>query len=113
MNSGEYIIWPNDYEYYRKGKISDLKIKENNTYISRYSASIDQYSSERTSEFTYSYMKKDKSKIIDVFTSNDDGSLSNKQNASKYSNDVFVNENYIFGENVPIIMDGMYLGRYI
>ena len=112
LNSGEYIICPNDYEYYRKGKISDLKIKENSTYISRYLAAIDQYSSERTNEFTYNYMKKDKSKIIDVFASNDDGSLSNKPNTSRYSNDIFINEKYIFGENVPIIMDGMYLGRY-
>ena len=113
LNSGEYIICPNDYEYYRKGKISDLNIKGNNTYISRYLAAIDQYSSERTNEFTYNYMKKDKSKIIDVFASNDDGSLSNKPNTSSYSNDIFINENYIFGEKVPIIMDGMYLGRYV
>ena len=112
LNSGEYIICPNDYEYYRKGKISDLNIKGNNTYISRYLAAIDQYSSERTNEFTYNYMKKDKSKIIDVFASNDDGSLSKKPNTSRYSNDIFINEKYIFGENVPIIMDGMYLGRY-
>ena len=113
LNSGEYIICPNDYGYYRKGKISDLNIKGNNTYISRYLAAIDQYSSERTNEFTYNYMKKDKSKIIDIFASNDDGSLSNKPNTSKYSNDIFINEKYIFGENIPIIMDGMYLGRYI
>ena len=113
LNSGEYIICPNDNGYYRKGKISDLNIKGNNTYISRYLAAIDQYSSERTNEFTYNYMKKDKSKIIDIFASNDDGSLSNKPNTSKYSNDIFINEKYIFGENIPIIMDGMYLGRYI
>jgi hypothetical protein len=58
-------------------------------------------------------MKKDKSKIIDVFASNDDWSLSKKPNTSRYSNDIFINEKYIFGEKVPIIMDGMYLGRYM
>ena len=113
LKSGEYIICPNDYQFYRKGKISDLKIKGNNTYISRYLAAIDEYSSQRTNEFTYNYIKKDKSKVIDIFISNDDGSLSNKPNTSNYSNDIFINEKYIFRENVPIIMDGMYLGRYI
>ena len=113
LKSGEYIICPNDYQFYRKGKISDLKIKGNHTYISRYLAAIDEYSSQRTNEFTYNYIKKDGSKVIDIFISNDDGSLSNKPNASSYSNDVFINEKYILRENVPIIMDGMYLGRYI
>ena len=113
LKSGEYIICPNDYQFYRNGKISDLKIKGNNTYISRYLAAIDEYSSKRTNEFTYNYIKKDKSKAIDIFISNDDGSLSNKPNTSSYSNDVFIDEKYILRENVPIIMDGMYLGRYI
>ena len=47
------------------------------------------------------------------FTSNDDGSLSNKPNTSNYFNDIFINDKYILGERVPIIMDGMYLDRYI
>ena len=113
LNSGEYIICPNDYEFYRKGKILDLNIQGNYTYISRYLAAIDKYSSERTNEFTYNYMKKDKLKFIDIFASNDDGSLSNNPNTSALSNDIFINEKYIVGENVPIIMDGMYLDRYI
>lgn len=113
LKSGEYIICPNNYEFYQKGKILDLNIKENYTYISRYLAAIDEYSSERTNEFTYNYMEKGKSKYIDIFISNDDGSLSNKPNTSSYFNDIFINEKYILGERVPIIMDGMYLDRYI
>ena len=50
---------------------------------------------------------------IDIFISNDDGSLSNKSNTFHYFNDIFINGKYILGEIVPIIMDGMYLDRYI
>ena len=57
LKSGEYIISPNNYEYYKKGNTSDLFIKGNYTYISRYLAAIDEYSSQRTNEFTYNYMK--------------------------------------------------------
>ena len=113
LKSGEYIICPNDYDFYRKGKISDLKIKGNYTYISRYLASIDEYSSQRTNEFTYNFVNKDKLKYIDIFISNDDGSLSNKPNTSNYFNDIYINNKYILGERVPIIMDGMYLDRFI
>ena len=48
-------------------------------------------------------MKNDQLKYIDIFISNDDGSLLNKPNSSSYFNDIFINEKYIFGENVPII----------
>ena len=112
LKSGEYIICPNDYNFYQKGNILDLKIKGNYTYISRYLAAIDQYSSFRTNEFTYNYGVKNNLKYIDVFISNDDGSLSNNTNTSNYFNDIFINDKYIFGERVPVIMDGMYLGRY-
>ena len=113
LKSGEYIICPNNYEFFQKGKITDLKVKGNYTYISRYLAAIDEYSSQKTNEFTYNYMTKNKLKYIDIFTSNDDGSLSNKPNTSNYFNDIFINDKYILGERVPIIMDGMYLDRYI
>ena len=113
LKSGEFIICPNDYKFYQKGKVKDLKIKGNYTYISRYLAAIDEYSSQRTNEFTYNYKKKGKSKYVDISISNDDGSLSNKPNTSSYFNDIFINDKYIFGESIPIIMDGMYLDRYI
>ena len=58
-------------------------------------------------------MKNNTFKYIDIFISNDDGSLSNKSNTSKYFNDIYINDKYILGERVPIIMDGMYLDRYI
>ena len=91
LKSGEYIISPNNYEYYKKGNTSDLFIKGNYTYISRYLAAIDEYSSQRTNEFTYNYMTKDKLKYIDIFISNDDGSLSNKPKTSDYYNDIYIN----------------------
>ena len=113
LKSGEYIICPNDYDFYKKGKISDLDSKGNYTYISRYLAAIDEYSKYRTNEFTYNFGAKDKLKYIDIFVSNDDGSLSNKPNTSNYFNDIYINNKYILGEKVPIIMDGMYLDRFI
>ena len=113
LKPGEYIISPNSYAYYKKGKISDLNIKENYTYISRYLAAIDEYSSLRTNDFTYNYVTTDKSKYVDIFVANDDGSLANKKNNSYLFNDVHINEKYILGEKVPVIMDGMYLDRYL
>jgi hypothetical protein len=110
LNSGEYIICPNDYDFYRKGKISDLKVNGNYTYISRYLAAIDEYSAQRTNEFTYNFKKNDG--LIDIFISNDDGSLSNKPDSSSYFNDIFINEKYIYGEDVPMIMNGMFLDGY-
>ena len=113
LNSGEYIISSNVYAYYKKGKISDLKIKENYTYISRYLVAIDEYSSHRTNDFTYNYVTTDKSKYVDIFVANDDGSLAHKSNNSHLFNDIYINEKYILGEKVPIIMKDMYLDRYL
>ena len=102
LNPGEYIICPNNYAFYRKGNISDLNYKGNYTYISRYLCAIDQYSAQRTNEFTYNYITKKngeyKSKYVDIFISNDDGSLSNKSNTSNKFNDIFINDKYILGE---------------
>ena len=113
LNSGEYIISPNDNAFYKKGKISDLKINENYTYISRYLAAIDQYSSYRTNDFTYNFVTTDKSKYVDIFVANDDGSLAHKKNDTYLFNDIYINDKYILGEKVPIIMNGMYLDRYL
>ena len=113
LKSGEYIICPNNYDFYKKGKVKDLNIKGNYTYISRYLAAIDEYSETRTNEFTYNYGTKNKLKYIDIFISNDDGSLSKKKNTSNLFNDIYINNKYILGEKVPIIMDGMFLDRYI
>ena len=33
LKSGEYIICPNNYDFYQKGKIKDLEIERNYTYI--------------------------------------------------------------------------------
>ena len=113
INPGEYIISPNDYKYYKKGKVSDLNINENNTYISRYLAAIDQYSSARTNDFTYNYITNGKTKYVDIFVANDDGSLAKKKDASKLFNDITIKDNYILGEKVPKIMNGMFLDRYM
>lgn len=113
LKPGEYMISPNNYKYYKKGNISDLDIKENYTYISRYLAAIDTYSSLRTNDFTYNYVTKDNSKYVDIFIANDDGSLSKTGNNSYLFNDIYINKKYIYGEKVPIIMNGMYLDRYI
>ena len=113
LKPGEYIISPNNYAYYKKGKIADLNLNENYTYISRYLAAIDEYSSVRTNDFTYNYVATDKSKYVDIFVANDDGSMAKKKNNSNLFNDIYINEKYILGEKVPIIMDGMYLDRYL
>lgn len=113
LKPGEYMISPNNYKYYKKGNISDFDIKENYTYISRYLAAIDTYSSLRTNDFTYNYVTKDNSKYVDIFIANDDGSLSKTGNNSYLFNDIYINKKYIYGEKVPIIMNGMYLDRYI
>ena len=113
LYSGEYIISPNNYAFYKKGKFSDLKINENYTYISRYLAAIDEYSSSRTNDFTYNYVTTEKSKYVDIFVANDDGSLAHKSNNSHLFNDIYINEKYILGEKVPIIMKDMYLDRYL
>ena len=58
-------------------------------------------------------MTTDKSKYVDIFVANDDGSMEKKKNNSYLFNDIHINEKYILGEKVPIIMDGMYLDRYL
>lgn len=114
LNKGDYIISPNQNKFLKKGKISDFKINENYTYLSRYLAAIDEYSSEtRTNDFTYNYITNGKNKYVDIFAANDDGSLANKKDNSKLYNDISVNHRYILGEKIPIIMDGMYLDRFV
>ena len=113
INPGEYIISPNNYKYYKKGNVSDLNITENYTYISRYLAAIDPYSKSRTNDFTYNYITNGKATYIDIFVSNDDGSLAKKKDASKLYNDITIKDNYILGEKVPKIMNGMFLDRYM
>ena len=72
LKSGEYIISPNNYKYYKKGNISDLNIKDKNyTYISRYLTAIDEYSNSRTNDFTYNYVTTDKMKYVDISVAND------------------------------------------
>ena len=90
-----------------------MNINENYTYISRYLAAIDPYSKSRTNDFTYNYITNGKEKYVDIFVSNDDGSLSKKEDASKLYNDITIKDNYILGEKVPKIMNGMFLDRYM
>ena len=110
---GEYFIIPNDFQYFKKGNVSDLNVSDN-VIASRYIAALDGYGVARTNEFTYNFITDEfNGKYVDIYVANDDGSLSNRSNTSMYFNDVFMNDNYVFGEDIPIIMDGMYLGRMI
>ncbi len=113
LQPGEFLIIPNDPNYLRKGNVSDLNVSDY-VFASRYIAALDGYGVARTNEFTYNFVTDEfNEKYVDIYVANDDGSLSNRSNTSAHFNDVFITDNYVFGEDVPIIMDGMYLGRMI
>ena len=113
LKSGEYLVIPNNPQYFKKGNLSDLNISDR-VSASRYVLATDGYGASRTNEFTYDFITDVfKGKYVDVYVANDDGSLSNKSDTSLYFNDIFMNDTYVFGEDVPLIMDGMYLGRMI
>ena len=112
LKSGEYILLPNDYRLHRQGNISDLNISDYVT-ASRYIAATDTYGSTRTTIQTYEYKKEiiDDQIVssVDVYVSNDDGHLANVSGSEIYLNDIFIYDKYIFGEDIPIVMDGMYV----
>jgi hypothetical protein len=115
LQSGEYIICPNNYALYKKGKVSDLPVSG---YVeaSRYLAGIDPYGKYRTTIQTYEYIREisdgQLTSYVDCYVSNDDGHLINAS-TGKYLNDIFFNGSYILGEEIPHIMDGKYLGRLV
>lgn len=87
-------------------------------FASRYLAAMDQYAKPlRNCDFTYySYVNITeglKSRYMDIYTANDDGSIAFPgYNEATISKDVLINGKYVFYENIPIIMDGIYLGRF-
>lgn len=115
LKPGEYILSPNNYALHKKGNVSDLPVSG---YVeaSRYLAATDLYGNPRTTIQTYEYVREvSGSEIVthvDCYVSNDDGHLRNRSNA-KYFNDIFSNGRYIPGEEIPLIMDGVYLGRLV
>ena len=113
LHSGEYILCPNNYELHKKGNVSDLPVSG---YVeaSRYLAGIDLYGKYRTTVQTYEYVREiSGSRMtahVDCYVSNDDGHLINLSTGN-YFNDIFFEGRYIPGEEIPIIMEGKYLGR--
>ena len=115
LNPGEYILSPNDFSLHKKGNVSDLNI-DDYVLAGRYISANDVYGKSRTTIQTYDY----KNEIVngqwishvDVYISNDDGHFVNVS-SELFINDLFLNYRYILGENIPVIMDGMYVGSYI
>ena len=115
LKSGEYILCPNNYALHRKGNVSDLPVSG---YVeaSRYLAATDLYGNPRTTIQTYEYVREVSGNEliahVDCYAANDDGHLRNAS-FEKYFNDIFANGRYIPGEELPMIMDGVYLGRFV
>ena len=115
LKSGEYILSPNNYALHKKGNVSDLPVSG---YVeaSRYLAATDLYGKPRTTIQTYEYAREVSSGRIvtrvDCHVANDDGSLRNAS-FQKNFNDIFASGRYIPGEEIPLIMNGEYLGRFV
>ena len=116
LKPGEYILCPNNFLLHKKGNISDIEY-EDNILTSRYIAATDLYGVYRTTIQTYDFKKE----IIDgqlithaeVYISNDDGHFRNVS-WGDYFNDVYYSDmKYLYGEDIPIIMNGKYLEDYI
>ena len=116
LKPGEYILCPNNFLLHKKGNISDFEYGDN-ILTSRYIAATDLYGVYRTTIQTYDFKKEiiDGQLIshVEVYISNDDGHFRNVS-WGDYFNDVYYSDmKYLFGENIPIIMDGKYLEDYI
>ena len=116
LKPGEYILCPNNFLLHKKGNISDIEY-EDNILTSRYIAATDLYGVYRTTIQTYDFKKE----VIDgqlithaeVYISNDDGHFRNVS-WGDYFNDVYYSDmKYLYGEDIPIIMNGKYLEDYI
>ena len=115
LNPGEYMLIPNNYLLHKKGNVSDLSTDD---YVSasRYLAGNDLYGVLRTTIQTYDYKKEIVNgqlvSHVDVYLSNDDGHFVGVSSGNLF-NDIVSGSRYILGEDIPVIMDGMYLGDYI
>lgn len=116
LKSGEYIISPNNYALHKKGNITDFPFT-NYVEASRYLLGIDLYGNYRTTIQTFEYLKETvDNKIItyvDSYISNDDGHFINITGFEKYFNDIYLDGKYFLGEEIPIIMDGKFVNRFI
>lgn len=126
LKSGEYFSIPNDGALHKKGNVSDLigtvpglVDPTDYTTISRYIAATDAYTTLRTTIQTYEYrvgVVDDKlATHVDCYVSNDDGHMVYGKNISSRNllNDIFCQGKYILGENIPIIMNVMYVNTFI
>ena len=116
LKPGEYILCPNNFLLHKKGNISDFEY-EDNILTSRYIAATDLYGKYRTTIQTYDFKKEiiggQLVSHVEVYISNDDGHLRNVS-WGDYFNDVYYSDmKYLFGEDIPIIMDGKYLEDYV
>ena len=118
LKEGDYLVIPNDFNYFQKGHMADEesfnKYKNNFAMLCRYITAIDKFGVDKRNIFTYHYRKSSIESKIDVYVSNDDGSLSNsKTSYASYVDDVQIKDTLVKSEEIPCIMDGLHIGTFI
>lgn len=103
LKPGDYISMPNRYKYSRSGEIP-LNTTDKISTMTELAAS-DVFGLERRDITTYDFHHVDNltfsGNIIDIYLSNDDGSLFGMSTGDKYD-DVFFNNTTFSGEDIPI-----------
>ena len=103
LKPGEYISMPNRYKYSRSGEIPS-NTTDKISFMTGLAAS-DVFGLERRDITTYDFHHVDNltfsGNIIDIYLSNDDGSLFEMGTGDKYD-DVFFNNTTFNGEDIPI-----------
>ena len=139
LNPGEFIISPNNYDYYIKGNLSDLNLSEklenlshytidtdlnevfnvsDYVFAAKYLTAMDKFrTNTRNCDFTFYYYTEItegyETKVVDAYISNDDGSMAFPDyHEALTSKDVLFGDKYVYYEIIPIIMDQVYLGRF-
>ena len=106
LEPGDYISMPNRYKYSRSGEIP-LNTSDKISVMTEMAAS-DIFGLTRRDITTFDFHQEDgltfKGNVVDIYLSNDDGSLYNMDTGNMYD-DVYLNGTVFKGENIPIAPD--------
>jgi len=92
LKPGEYISMPNKYEYSRKGNITSNSTDNVKNMIEL--AQSDVYGLNRRDIFVYDFNCTSEGNTTDIYISNDDGSLVDRNNTDCFDNVIFNNTKY-------------------
>ena len=103
---GQYLVVPNDPEYFHKGYFQDVISTTNLSTASRLLAAKDKYNDNRRDIITYYVKKYEKYTQVKIYACNDDGRYVDKSTGNLVDS-IRTNTNYFAAKNIPAVPDSI------